>query len=111
MKTTWYLHSHVVWLKAWYSSIGGVPLVCVAAHGGNPLMDCRIRQTATASPAEPGGLSLTLALGAAADRAGCGFSCDRPPNGKLLFGRFELARLQLRPDLLKAACGQGVAAA
>src|SRR5262245_47185389 len=60
MKTTWYLHSHVVWLKAWYSSIGGVPLVCVAAHGGNPLMDCRIRQTATASPAEPGGLSLTL---------------------------------------------------
>src|SRR5262249_11800019 len=60
MKTTWYLHSHVVWLKAWYSSIGRVPLVCVAAHGGNPLMDCRIRQTATASPAEPGGLSLTL---------------------------------------------------
>jgi hypothetical protein len=34
----------------------------VAAHGGNPLMDCRIRQTATASPAEPGGLSLTLGL-------------------------------------------------
>jgi hypothetical protein len=28
---------------------------------GNPLMDCRIRQTATASPAEPGGLPMTLA--------------------------------------------------
>src|SRR5262245_31747775 len=33
MKTTWYLHSHVVWLKALYSPIGGLPSVCVAAHG------------------------------------------------------------------------------
>src|SRR6185503_4370966 len=33
MKTTRYLQCHVVWLKAWYSSIGGVPSVCVAAHG------------------------------------------------------------------------------
>src|SRR6185295_1693813 len=33
MKTTWYLQSHVVWLQAWYSSIGGGPSVCVAAHG------------------------------------------------------------------------------
>jgi long-chain acyl-CoA synthetase len=33
----------------------------VAAHGGISLMDRRIRQTATASPAEPGDLPLTLA--------------------------------------------------
>jgi hypothetical protein len=33
----------------------------VAAHGRNPPMDCRIRQTATASPAEPGDLFWMLA--------------------------------------------------
>jgi hypothetical protein len=36
--------------------------VCVAAHVGTPLVDCRKRQTATATPAEPGGLPLTLDL-------------------------------------------------
>ena len=34
--------------------------MCVAAHVGTPLVDCRKRQTATATPAEPGGLPLTL---------------------------------------------------
>jgi amidase len=33
-------------------------------------MDCRIRQTATASPAEPGGLSLTLEVGRSLDGRG-----------------------------------------
>jgi hypothetical protein len=34
--------------------------VCVVAHDWNSAGDRRIRQTVTASPAEPGGLSLTL---------------------------------------------------
>jgi hypothetical protein len=32
----------------------------VVAHERNPAMDCRNRQTMTASPAKPGGLPLTL---------------------------------------------------
>jgi hypothetical protein len=45
------LQSQVVWLNVSYSSIGGVPFVCVAAHAGTSLVDCRKRQTATATPA------------------------------------------------------------
>ena len=32
MKMTWYLQSHAVWLKLWYSSIGFLLFVCLAAH-------------------------------------------------------------------------------
>jgi hypothetical protein len=39
MNTTWYLHSHVVWLKAWYSSIGGFLPCAWLLTVGNPLMD------------------------------------------------------------------------
>lgn len=32
MNTTWYLQSHAVWLKLWYSSIGFLLFVYLAAH-------------------------------------------------------------------------------
>src|SRR5579863_8699337 len=32
MKITWYLHSHLLWLKLSYSSIRDLLLVCLAAH-------------------------------------------------------------------------------
>jgi hypothetical protein len=41
-----------------YSSIGGFPFVCVAAHVGTPPRDPLKRQTVTATPAKPGGLPL-----------------------------------------------------
>src|SRR5215203_897446 len=35
MNTTWYLHSHVVWLKlSNLSIVASSPLVCLAAHEG-----------------------------------------------------------------------------
>jgi hypothetical protein len=36
--------------------------VCVVAHAGTPLVDPRKRQTATASPAEPGDLLMMLGV-------------------------------------------------
>jgi hypothetical protein len=60
MKTTWYLHSHLVWLRLPFSSIVNLPFVVL---GGSRLRvslmdDCRKSQTATATPAEPGGFPL-----------------------------------------------------
>jgi hypothetical protein len=34
MDTTWYLHSHFVWLRLSDSSIVEFPFVCLAAHDG-----------------------------------------------------------------------------
>src|SRR5882757_7251262 len=51
-------------LRLSYSSIVKLPLVCVVAHesGVSSMDDCRNCQTATATPAEPGGLSWRLGL-------------------------------------------------
>src|SRR6476659_5099825 len=60
MNTTWYLHSHAVWLKLSYLSIVVALLSCAwrltrgSFHDGHPWR-C---QTFAASPAEPGGLPL-----------------------------------------------------
>ena len=61
MKTTWYLHVHLVWLKLSNSSIVEDLPVCLAAHG-EMFFDghCRKRQTPTASPAKPGELPMGL---------------------------------------------------
>src|SRR5690348_4013282 len=58
MNTTWYLHSHVVWLKLSYLSIVvSSPLVCLAAHEGSLHDGHSLKcQTSTATPAEPGEL-------------------------------------------------------
>src|SRR5208283_1286450 len=57
MNTIWYLHSHLVWLKAFHLVHRELPFVC---FGGSRLgvsaMDSWICQTPTASPAEPRGL-------------------------------------------------------
>ena len=59
--TTWYLHSHFVWLRLSNSSIAELPVVCLAAHGRKfrRWTPCKC-QTSTASPAEPGGLPCRL---------------------------------------------------
>ena len=44
------------------------PFVRLAAHGGEFPMDCRICQTFTASPAEPGDLPEELEYGSEGDR-------------------------------------------
>jgi hypothetical protein len=45
------------------ASVGEVPFVWAGAHVGTPTVDCRKRQTATITPANPGGLPLTLVPG------------------------------------------------
>src|SRR5712691_4893718 len=63
MKTTWYLHSHFVWLRLSSSSIDEVSFrVLGGSRSEASSMDPLKCQTSTATPAEPGGLSLTLAL-------------------------------------------------
>ena len=59
MKTTWYLHAPLVWLKLSNLSIVEDLPVCLAAHG-EIFFDghCRKRQTPTASPAKPGELPM-----------------------------------------------------
>src|SRR5438445_4276325 len=62
MKTTWYLHSHFVWLRLSSSSIDEVSFrVLGGSRSEASSMDPLKCQTSTATPAEPGGLSLTLA--------------------------------------------------
>src|SRR5262245_61212212 len=62
MNTTWYLHSHLVWLKLSNSSIDGTPfrvlwrLTIRSFVDGLRGFDRRKRQTPAASPAEPGDL-------------------------------------------------------
>src|SRR5262245_5911697 len=62
MNTTWYLHSHLVWLKLSNSSIDGTPfrvlwrLTIRSFVDGLRGFDRRKRQTLAASPAEPGDL-------------------------------------------------------
>src|SRR6266540_2600826 len=61
MKTTWYLHSHFVWLRLSSSSIDEVSFrVLGGSRSEASSMDPLKCQTSTANPAEPGGLSLTL---------------------------------------------------
>src|SRR2546428_14049568 len=61
MKTTWYLHSHFVWLRLSSSSIDEVSFrVLGGSRSEASSMDPLKCQTSTATPAEPGGLSLTL---------------------------------------------------
>jgi hypothetical protein len=57
MNTTWYLHSHLVWLRLSYSSIVDLPFLCFGgSRPGVSAMDFLRCQTLTATPAEPGGL-------------------------------------------------------
>src|SRR5436190_16025638 len=61
MNTTWYLHSHLVWLKLSNSSIDGTPFRVLGGSrfrvsSMDPGVDPRICQTFAASPAEPGEL-------------------------------------------------------
>src|SRR2546430_9636940 len=64
MKTTWYLHSHFVWLRLSSSSIDEVSFrVLGGSRSEASSMDPLKCQTSTATPAEPGGLSLTLEEG------------------------------------------------
>src|SRR6266545_5831570 len=61
MKTTWYLHSHFVWLRLSSSSIDEVSFrVLGGSRSEASSMDPLKCQIPTATPAEPGGLSLTL---------------------------------------------------
>src|SRR6266508_6608091 len=61
MKTTWYWHSHFVWLRLSSSSIDEVSFrVLGGSRSEASSMDPLKCQTSTATPAEPGGLSLTL---------------------------------------------------
>src|SRR5262249_39532424 len=57
MNTTWYLQSHFVWLRLSARPSMEFPLVCLAAHNWKlrRWVDFRKCQTATATPAEPGG--------------------------------------------------------
>src|ERR1700739_3068421 len=58
MNTTWYLHSHFVWLRLSISSIVKFPVVCLAAHVREfPRWTPVSVNLLLPSPAEPGGLS------------------------------------------------------
>jgi hypothetical protein len=70
--------------------------VRVAAHVGNPPMNCRIRQTATASPAKPG--DLPRMLGRCGDGHSClgsSLACPGRRGGRNRLARLSLSRLKV----------------